>query len=101
MGESEGSQLPQYRVLICKTVTKEQLSCCITVRLQTRGCKTKKTVSDVEQKVMGGTEKTGDVGLGFIEGTFNSRHKSHVTDSCKNICFGEETFQRPPKLAVQ
>jgi len=42
VGESEGSQLPQYRIVNCKTVTKEQLSFCITVRLQTESCKTNK-----------------------------------------------------------
>ena len=50
---------------------------------------------------MGGPEKTGDTGLGFIEGIFDSRYKSHVTGSCKNTCFGEETIRRPPKVAVQ
>ena len=50
---------------------------------------------------MGGSEKKGDVCLGFIEGPFDTRYKSHVTGSCKNTCFGEETIQRPPKVAVQ
>jgi hypothetical protein len=49
---------------------------------------------------MGGPEQAGDIGLGLIEGPFDSRHKSHITCSCKNTRFGEETIQRPPKLAV-
>jgi len=39
--------------------------------------------------------KTEDAGLGFIEGTFDIRHKSHITGSCKKTCCGEETIQRP------
>jgi len=50
---------------------------------------------------MGGPEKTGDVGLVFMEGPFDNRHINHITGSYKNTCFGEETIQRPPKEAVQ
>ena len=50
---------------------------------------------------MGGPEKTGDIGLVFIEEPFDTRYKSHITGSCKNTCFGKGTFQRPPKVAVQ
>jgi hypothetical protein len=55
----------------------------------------------MEQKVLGGCQNTEDAGLGFIEGTFDNRHKAHFTGSCKNTGFGEETVQRPPKVAVQ
>jgi hypothetical protein len=44
--------------------------------------------------------KTGDAGLGLIEGTSDTRHKSHITGSCKNTCCGEETIQKPPKVAA-
>jgi len=50
---------------------------------------------------MGGPEKTGELGLGFIERPFDTRYKNHITGSFKNTCFGEETIQRPPKVAVQ
>jgi len=50
---------------------------------------------------MGCPEKTGEPGLVFIERPFDNRHKSHITGSCKNTYFGEETIQRPPKVAVQ
>jgi len=61
--------------------------------LQTKSCKTNKLVSEVEQKVEGRPEKTGDIGIVFIEGPFDSRHKSHITGSCRNTCFGEETLK--------
>ena len=50
---------------------------------------------------MGGSEKTGELGLGFIVGPFDTRHKSHITCGCKNTCFGEETIRRQVKIAVQ
>jgi len=55
----------------------------------------------VKQKVKGGLEQTGEAGLKLIYWTFDTRHKSHITGSCKNTCFGEETIQRPVKIAVQ
>jgi len=42
VGVSEGSQLLPYRIINCNTVPKKQLSCCITVRFQTKGFKTNK-----------------------------------------------------------
>ena len=50
---------------------------------------------------MGSPEKTGDAGLGFIERTFDTRHKSNIAGSCKSTSFGEETIQRPAKVAVK
>jgi len=55
----------------------------------------------MEQKDMGGTDQGGNAGLWFTEGPFDTRHKSHITGSYKNTCFGEETIRRPPKVAVQ
>ena len=46
-------------------------------------------------------ERTGEHGLRLIYGSFDTRYKSHITGSCKNTCFGEETIRRAVKVAVQ
>ena len=55
----------------------------------------------MEQKVIGGPEKQGMLVLDLLKAHFDTRHKSHITGSCKNKGFGEETIQRPPKVAVK
>ena len=46
-------------------------------------------------------KKQGMLVLDSLKAHLDTRHKSHITGSCKNTGFAEETIQRPPKVAVQ
>jgi len=93
VGVSEGSQLPQYRILICKTVTKEQLSCCITVRLQTRGCKTNKLLVMWNRRSWAFLRKQGMLVLGSLKGHLTADIKATLLVFARTYVLVKKPFK--------
>jgi len=76
VGVSEGSQLPPYGIVNCKTVPKKQLSCCITVRLQTECCNTNKLLLMWNRRSWDVLRKQGNLVLCLLKDHFTTDIKA-------------------------
>ena len=93
VGVSEGSQLPPYRIINCKTVPKKQLSYSISVRLQTKGCEINKLLVLRNRRSWEVLRKQGILVLGSLKGYLTADIKATLLVVAKTHVLVKKPFE--------